>query len=37
VTITKVSKEECEGEFDSAFKGPGAPPKPGDIAEPRGW
>jgi hypothetical protein len=35
--VTKISKNTSIGEFDSGFVGPGAPPRPGDVAEHRGW
>ena len=37
VTITKVYKDQAIGTFDTEFKGPGAPPQPGDPADPRGY
>ena len=37
VKITNVYKDQAVGEFDNEFKGPGAPPQAGDVAEPRRW
>ena len=37
VTITTVYKDQSVGTFDTEFKGPGAPPKAGDAADPRGY
>jgi hypothetical protein len=36
IRITRVYKDMAVGEFDDQFKGPGAPPQAGDIAEPEG-
>jgi len=37
ITITNVYKDQAVGEFDNKFKGPGAPPQSGDVAEARTW
>ena len=37
VTITTVYKDSAVGTFDTEFKGPGAPPAAGDVAEARGY
>jgi hypothetical protein len=37
VVLTEVHKDRSVGEFGVEFRGPGAPPRPDDVAGPQGW